>query len=270
MSDKIEQILTKALYCDNIEKTADLIGSFKELYKVSWFKIGLDVILTKAELGLVRFFLQKKQLNEDFHGCCITQQTNIFNKIYNVVSRNYKYDIQLRTVSVDVIIHEIAHALEHESKINLNEDFAQIFANDIKKVKKSHLNIQNAVKQIIFKELNFYPKNQHNSELLARFYELVAMSKEIGHYHYNYHFKLAEICELFQNTIAWIENVFNANLRAQTLDHITPLSIKIKFDDNLGNFSRKYQSLHGNNSQNQQPKTAKWHKVIKSNFSDEN
>jgi hypothetical protein len=268
MSDKIEQILTNSLYCDNIEKTTDLIGSFKELYKVPWFKIGLDVILTKAELGLVRFFLQEKNITDNNHGCCITRQISVFNKIYKVVSRNYKYDIQLRTVSVDVIIHEIAHALEHESKINLNKDFAQIFASDINKVKKSHLNIQNAVKQIIFKELNLYHKNQHNSELLARFYELVAMSKEIGYYHHDYHFKLAEICDLFKNTIAWIENVFNANLRAQILDHIAPLSNDIKFDNNLGSFSRKYQSLHGKNSDSQQQKKAKWNKVIKSNFYD--
>ena len=271
MNDKITQILSKILYFDNDQKIADFIGSFKELYKVELFKVGLDAILTKAELGLVKFQLQDKSSRGSYHGCCITSEQSVFNKIYNVFSKNYKHVINIRTVTVDVIMHEIAHALEKESKINLQDQFADIFANDLQNTKNCHINIQMAIKQIIFKELNLYAKEQHNSELLARFYELLAMSKEVGYYHGDYHFKLNEILSLFSNTVNWIEQVFNENLKAQTLDHITKLSYEIKFDKDLGAFSRKYKSLHGKNTisdQKQKMPKSKWDGVIKSNFSE--
>ena len=273
---EIDKILTRSLSFDDHQKIADFIGSFKELYKVPLFKVGLDVILTKAELGLVKFQLQEKNITETYHGCCITKQETLFNKIFSSFSKNYKHVINIRTLTVDVIMHEIAHALEKESKINLQDEFASIFATDLKNTKHSHINIQLAIKQIIFKELNLYPNSQHNSELLARFYELLAMSKEVGHYHNNYHFKLNEILSLFYNTVEWIDKVFNDNLKSQILDHIPPLSKNIKFDQNLRNFTRKHKSLHaskvysnkisGNKSLPEQP--SQWGKVIKSIFSD--
>ncbi len=56
--DKI--LLDSATFADQ-QETNNFIGKFKELYKISLFKIGLDAILTKAELGNVEFIIRKTE-----------------------------------------------------------------------------------------------------------------------------------------------------------------------------------------------------------------
>ena len=244
----INSILNNALEFDDKRRVADFIGSYKELYKIPLFKIGLDAILTKAELGLVSFHLQPQDSNNNLHGCCITQERRIFHKIFNAFVKNYTHQINIKSLSVEVLMHEIAHALEKESKLELSQEFAHIFKEDLRNIVNSHMNIQRAIKQIIFKELDLYPQYQHNSEMLARFYELLAMSKEIASYHGDFPFKLNEICAVFPNTITWIKEKFNQNLKTRVADHIAKLTENITFDQDLGSFSRKHKAKHSQNS----------------------
>lgn len=254
--DKI--LLDSATFADQ-QETNNFIGKFKELYKISLFKIGLDAILTKAELGNVKFILEHKNKFERLHGCCISSSSSKFNKIFKVFTKELNHQIKIQTLETYVLAHEITHALEKESKLDIRTDFSTALKIDMQYVKNSHILIQRAIKQILFKELELYPQTQHDSELLARYFELLARSKEIGGYSDNFHFHYHEIINIFPNSTSWVENIFNESLKASVRDHIAKLSSNIKYDAQLNNFARKAKKIHS-------AKQANWRKATNSIF----
>ncbi|MBT4879340.1 MAG: hypothetical protein HON42_05940 [Alphaproteobacteria bacterium] len=256
----IDKILLNSAKFDDPQKTANFIGQFKELYKIPLFKIGLDAILTKAEIGNVEFVMEQKNSAERLHGCCISSNKSKFNKIFKVFTKELNHVIKIQTLDIHILAHEIAHALEKESKLDINKDFSTAINLDMQYVQSGHVLIQNAIRQILFKELELYDKAQHASELLARYFELLARSKEIGGYSSDFHFRYNEITSIFVNTTKWIEQVFNESLKASVRDHINILSKNIKFDAALGNFARKEKKIHLNKKPN-------WSNATKSIFS---
>ena len=256
----ISSIIKKAISFDDVRKVEDFSGHYKELYKIAIFKPSLDLMLTKAEQGMVKFTLQPHDNLNRLHGCCITEEYRLFNKIRNSFVRNFKHTINIKTLSAEVMMHEMAHAVEKESRVQLDREFSKIFRADLINAENSHIHIQTAVRQVILKEIELYPKQQHDSEYFARFYQLLAMSKEISSYHDDFHFKLPEMMNVFRNTITWIDQVFNHKLKHQIATHIEKLTANIKFDDELNNFARKNKSIHG--------KDVKWKRTVGSLFGD--
>jgi len=240
----IDKILLNASKFDDEQKIPNFIGIFKELYKIPLFKVGLDAILTKAEIGHIEFVMERKDVAERLHGCCITTEKVGFNKFMKTFIRHKHHKIRLQTMEIHVLAHELAHALEKESRLNIRKDFETAFKLDMQNLERGHMMVQNAIKQILFKEIELYDKSQHASEFLARYFELLARSKEIGGYSGNFHFKLAEIVAIFENTTRWIELVFNEALKAQTREHISKMTETVEFDEGLGNFARKERKKH--------------------------
>ena len=115
---------------------------------------------------------------------------------------------------------------------------------DLANLEKGHLLIQNAVKQILYKELQLYNKDQYNSEFLARIYQLLGMSREINSRNNDFPFRLQEIVNVFSNSCKWIEQKFNEVLKTQISEHIAKLTSQVEFDKHLNDFSRKYKSIH--------------------------
>ena len=206
--DNIDKILCNSSNDCSEHKKLEFIGLFKELYKVPLFKIGLDVSLTKAEIGNLKFNIQDTKQKTSLHGCCITKKKTIFNKAFGSFMQSHSHIVEIKTLTADVLMHEIAHSLEFESKINLSTEFANIFQYDLKKINKGHLLIKDAINQILYKDLTLYKKSQYNSEFLARYFELLARSKEVGGFTGQYHFTLIEIINCFPNVTKWIEKIF--------------------------------------------------------------
>ncbi len=242
----IEQILKNNISYEKQQELEYFLNCYKELYKIDFFKIGLDVILTKCEIGMVKFIIEDNSLH-GLDGCCITEQDSVFNKYLGVFFKRNKYQIRLKKLNVEVLAHEITHALEYESRVVLESHFKDIFLSDLENIGQTHILLKNAIKQIIFKEISVYPEKQHNSEYLARFFELLARSKEVGGYSENYKFRLDEIKFLFKNTISWINANFNESLKAQQRDHIVEMTKNIKFAEKLDNFARNQFKKEDNN-----------------------
>lgn len=257
---KIDHILKSSVAFHDIDEVQNFLGLYKELYKITLFKPALDLMLTKMDHGLVKFYLQPKDDLNRLHGCCITSEHRFFNKILNAFVKNYKHKINIKTLTAEVMMHEMAHAVEKESKLHLQDEFSDIFKKDLANAEHSHLHIKTAIEQIILKEINLYPKQQHNSELFARFYQLLAMSKEVNSYHANFHFKLSEMINLFTGTVKWIEEILNPSLKHRIAIDIEKLTQDVIFDDNLQDFSRKHKPIHGNK--------VKWSNTINSIFGD--
>lgn len=241
---EIDKILLNALNVENQKTKSDFVALFKELYKIGFFKVGLDVVLTKAELGSIKFRVFPQGSGDVLKGCCITKESSFFHKIYQCFIRDYNHVVEIKYLDVHVIMHEIAHILEIESKICLNDEFERILRDDLCNLKKAHISLHNAIKKVMFHEIQLYPKKQHNSEYLARFYQLIAMSREIVVYDDDFHFKLEEILSLFPNTVDWICDVFNENLKVKVASHIDKMTQNIEFDRNLRGFSRRNKSVH--------------------------
>lgn len=256
----IDNILLNVTKFDDPQKISNFIGQFKELYKIPLFKVGLDAILTKAESGNIEFFMERKNSAQHIDGCCISSSNKKFNKLFQIFTKELNHKIKIQNLEIHVLAHEIAHALEKESRLNIQQGFTKAINLDMQNVQKGHILIQNAIKQILFKELESYHKSQHASELLARYFELLARSKEIGGYSENFHFQYTEILNIFTNTTKWIESIFNESLKASVRDHISDLSKKIEFDQKLGNFTRKEKKIHINKKPN-------WGKATGSIFS---
>jgi hypothetical protein len=242
----IEHILKNNISYQQTQELDDFLACFKELYKIKIFKIGLDVILTKCEMGLVKFIIADKDLH-GLDGCCITEKDTVFNKYFGAFVKRNKYLIRLKKLNVEVLAHEITHALESESRVILESDFKDVFLADLENIGSTHLLLKNAIKQILFKEISLYKEAQHNSEYLARFFELLARSKEVGGYSESYKFRLNEIESLFENTIYWINTRFNESLKAQQSEHISAMTMHIEFQETINYFSRKEQKKFDNN-----------------------
>jgi hypothetical protein len=239
---RIEDLLKKAAEFDDPREIDEFMGSFKELYKVDFFKTGLDVILSQIEIGYVTFKIVRDIAGENLHGCCLTTEKHVFSKMFNSFVKKQKHLIRIKSLTVDTLMHEMAHALEKISRQDLSKEFEAIFKNDLKLLEGASLMSREAIKQVIFKEIELYDPSQHNSEFFARFYQLYAMSKEVGTYDKQFHFKMEDIKHVFPGTTAWVEQRFNEAIKPALNPEISKLTKKIEYDELLGGYSRKNRS----------------------------
>lgn len=254
MTDIVRYLESNIINASAKEKTI-FISLFKELYKISLFKDGLDLILTRCEQGLVTFDLNITKEFEELRGCCLTQEKYVYHKLFKTFFKQHEHKITIKKLDVDVIMHEIAHALEKETGLDIRKGFLFAIQKDLRNI-NTHINIRNAVEQVIYKEIKLYKEEQYGSEFLARYFQLIAMSYEVGSFDSNFHFKSSEILTLFRNTTNWIHAIFNANLKSKIPDHIAAITHNITFDEEHKKNANKIHKLHENSS-------VKWSKVIK-------
>ncbi len=234
----IDNILLNNANFKQKNKIPDFIALFKELYKISLFKPSLDAVVSLAEANFIKFQFDD---NIDLHGCCITQKKTVFNSFFSKFTSHHHHIIQIKTLTADVLMHEMAHALEYQSKINIiKSDFPLAFKEDIKNLENKALFVKQSVQQILYKEIALYPKEQQASEFLARYFELLAMSKYIGIAQgKEYHFNFEQISQALPNVTKWIRNIFNESIKTKVRDHIANASKNIKYDSDLNSFVRK-------------------------------
>ena len=60
--------------------------------------------------------------------------------------------INIKTVECDIIMHEMAHAVEKTSGIDLNGDFRKVLGNDMKNRFSNNIQVASAVENVIKKE----------------------------------------------------------------------------------------------------------------------
>lgn len=235
-----------------------LIAQFKDLYKIPLCKVGLDAFLSQVKQDNVVIELAITKEHIKMKGCCITNEKIIYHSFLRRFVKHLHFTIAMRKLDVGTLMHEITHALERISGLNIKNDFSQAIAEDLKHKNQTNINLKRAIEKILFKDLNSYEKEQHPSELIARFMQILAMSKEIGNYDAEFHFRLQDVLSFFQNSRIYIEKTFNKALENKILDEVTEATKQIKFSNDSSSFKSKLHSDHA-------PGT-KWSNKIKSNF----
>jgi hypothetical protein len=241
---------------------AALVAKFmlmiKHLYQYYIFKPLLDLSASQIKYGFLTFKLYDQRIFDLDEGNCRTIYGSKINHFLNSVRPRNVYLITLKKLSYDVVIHEMAHMVEKEGKIDLLE-FERIIKLDMAHTAES-IGLANAIKQVLVQEVGVYPKSQQASELFARYFQVMAMSKEIAGLASVFGYSINASDSYFHETKKWL------------LGHLYPALFTI-IDAQISNISTQYvkqvdEIKHKWSEQKTQPihhnKTVQWSKVTKS------
>ena len=188
----------------------------RHLYQYQIFQSILNLTATKISENLLTFKLHNQRFFDLDTGNCKTIYGSSLNQLLNKVRKKNIYQITIKKLSYDVIIHEIAHMIEKETSVNLQE-FTSIIENDLKNSLAS-IGLKNTIKEIFITALKVYPENQRNSELFARYFQVLSLAKEISNLSHTRGYKLEQALTSFSNTTNWI----NVNLKLTIVSLIDP------------------------------------------------
>lgn len=235
-----------------------LIGYYKEFYKISFLHDSLNAFLSQVITGNVTIELAITSNKIVTRGCCLTNEKVVYNNILRKFVKHFHFTLALRKIDPATLLHEMAHALERISGENIGGRFWREINLDLQNQSRANYNLQNAIDKILYDDLSYYPKTQHASEFFARFYQMFAMSKEVGSYDSNFHFKVADVTNFFLNTTDYLKNDFNNILQKSILDKVKKQTQKIDFSEDIKSFKSKFHA--------DQKVGKDWSKKIKSNF----
>lgn len=246
----IKKIFKPCLTFEGIDESDKFARYFCDLYRIDIFKDGLDLILTK---------LYEKDLTFEVHlikgwdtnlGCYLTEQSRTFNKVAGVFSSKIKKKIIIKSFSHNVLAHEMAHALEFESGLDLGQEFRKAIGLDMKNRQADLLTLRAEIKRLMVDALKAYPENQFISELFARYFELLSVSRNvIG----KGDFETSQVMDFYQNVTNYITKIFNPKIKKLIHPTISKKTIEIakavqikgpekKFSDNVNSFYKKTDS----------------------------
>lgn len=261
MSQFLKKIVRPQLDFEGVDASDKFIKIFCDLYRIELFKDGLDLILTKLQerdLKLEVRFLKGWDTNL---GCYLVEHSSVFDKVRGVFSKSVKKKIILHELSYNVLAHEMAHALAFESGINLGEEFRQCIALDMNGREPQSITLKAEIKRLMVEALKTYPQQQFLSELFARYFELLSISRNVqaaGD------FTTSDVMEFFANTTKFIEQIFNPQILSKIDQNIasvtSQIASEVRLADNRQKFQEKVESFH-----KKAPNS--WSKNVKSNAS---
>jgi len=232
---------------------------FCDLYRIELFKDGLDLILTKLQEKQLRFEVKVIKGWDTNVGCFLTEQKSFYDKTLGKFLRKSAPKIILRQLSYNVLAHEMAHALEFESGIDLGEEFRKAIGFDMKDRDPQILTLKGEIKRLMVDALKTYPPHQFLSELFARYFELLSISRNVCA---NGSFATSDVMGFFANTTNFIEKIFNPQIKGKIDPKIASLTSEIVKQVKLAGPQQKFQE----NVESVQKKSAgSWSKSVKSN-----
>lgn len=242
-----------------------LIDNFMDVitrvYQYEIFKPMMDLVASKAYEKKLYFKIIPKEMFHLDEGNCLTIEGGVFNKLLNKFVAKKEYTITIRKITPDVIIHEIGHMVEKEAEIELGEGFKKAIISDIKGRNFGNLSLGAAINSVLVNEVKGYPVEQMGSELFTRYFQLLAMAKEVSGKAADYAYNLAEMYKAFPATELWMfDNLykklmpkFNTDIVEASKQYIKPIDeIEHKWSD------EKIKSVHPDKE------NKRWIKSIKS------
>jgi hypothetical protein len=224
MSDFIKKIFEPQLIFEGVENGQKISEAFADLYRIELFKDGLDLILTKLKQGHLSFEIK---INKDWDtnsGCFLTEQKNYYDPIKGHFLRIRAPKIILRNYTHNLMAHEMAHALEFESGINFGQDFRKAIGYDMKDRQAPILTLRAEIKRLMVDALKAYPSYQFLSELFARYFELLSVSRNVQAFG---DFATLDVMNFFENTTNFINHIFNPTIRSKIDPEISRETSKI-------------------------------------------
>ncbi|MFT5703592.1 MAG: hypothetical protein ACJAZX_000711 [Rickettsiales bacterium] len=266
----IEEILNKVLEFEGVNESRKFADQFSSLYGITIYKDGLDLILTKAKQGNLIFEVKIiKGWNTD-EGCCITNQKNFYDKIMSAFVRKLDHKIIIRNFEVSVLSHELAHCVAAESGFDLNKGFRKAVGFDLKNRKPDNVALSAQIKRLMVDALKSYPTTKIPSELFARYFELLSISRDVRS---DGNFLTTQVEEFFVNTSKWMKEIFNPHIKSLidkdiaifTGDLIVKNGFKAekKFADNTKSFYKKTDQDGKKSWSNNVNSNFKWQKSWK-------
>lgn len=268
MTQFLREIFNSQINFEGRDSSDKFLKFFCDLYRIELFKDGLDLILTKVQEKDLFFEVKIIKGWDTNVGCYLTEQNKVFNKITGVFSAKVKKTIILRQLNYNVLAHEMAHALEFESGINLGAEFRQAIGFDMKDRNPENFALKGEIKRLMVDALKSYPQNQFLSELFARYFELLSISRNVCS---NGSFTTVDVMNFFENTTNFLAKKFNPIIKKQINQKIANHSLEIvnqvKISQPKQQFQEKVESFHKKSQNNNQ---ISWAKTTKSNASWQN
>jgi hypothetical protein len=259
----LEKICASQLEFEGAKAPERFIGVFFDLYRIELFKDGLDLILTKLQDKNLKFEIRITRGWDTNIGCFLTEHKSFYDKTLGKILRKAELKIILRKLSYNVLAHEMAHALEFESGINLGEEFRQAIGLDMKDRQPSMITLKAEIKRLMFEALKSYPPHQFLSELFARYFELLSISRNVCA---QGEFSTADVMDFFANTTNFIKNIFNPQIKAKINLKIaattSEIAKKVSLLEPKQTFQERVESFHG---KSQNPQNKLWSKSTRSN-----
>lgn len=257
---KSEPLLNYIYNHSQWERKTDLeyfIYCLTELYRIPLFVPILNAMITKLKHNEAVFKITPLKSWDRVLGHCTTATKEIKSgeSIFKRGIFSKHYTIVIKKISPDIIIHEIGHAIEHISGINVNGDFKNVLKDDLKNNNSNSIQLKSAVKDVMETQLKNYKLECHMAELFARFFELLASSRDVGGWgNYQYYYK--EITDYFVNTVVWAENVLVPILKKKTDGDIERDSII--FVNNLKPYKKEWVRNNRSRFANVKDMNNKW------------
>jgi len=247
MSDFLRKIILPQIEFEDEIIDDRIVNLFLNLYRIELFKDGLDLILTKLQEKKLRFQIKNIKGWDTNIGCFLTEDQKFIDKAIGKIFHKKNLKIILRSVNYNVLAHEMAHALEYESGINLGEEFRYAIGLDMKDRQVEMITLRSQIKRLMVDALRVYKPNQFLSELFARYFELLSISRNVlatGD------FTTQEVMNFFANTTNFIEKIFNQQIRNQIDPAIAEASYEVAKQVSLTPPSQSFQEKIGARNQN--------------------
>jgi hypothetical protein len=224
MNDLIRSIIIPQLSFEGANESEKFVKLFCDLYRIELFKDGLDLILTKMQEKHLRFEVKIIKGWDTNVGCFLTEKKSVYNQTFGKFFQKQSLKIILRSMHYNVLAHEMAHALEFEGGIDLGEEFRKCIGFDMKNRKADILTLRAEIQRLMVDALESYPENQFLSELFARYFELLSISRNVVT---SGSFATLDVMGFFVNTTNFIEKIFNPKIRKKIDPKISQATIEI-------------------------------------------
>lgn len=184
----------------------DFIDIIKKLYQYELLKPIMDFITTVCQDQRLTLHIAPKAFYELDEGNCVTTQQ----LIRGSNRKTYKeYIITIKKVTADVVVHEVGHMLEQETNVNLASGFNQAIIEDIKNLKAvGNQSLASAIAEVMIKQVSAYTPPHRASELFTRYFQLIAMAKEISGKAATYGYMVLDVYRAFPKVENWLWDYF--------------------------------------------------------------
>ena len=263
MSNIIYQKFSPQTTFEGLNNIDKLCKMFSQLYRIDLYKDGLDLILTKLSQKQLNFEVKIIKDWDTNIGCFLTEQQSVFDKTIGKFFAKKNLKIILRQLSYNVLAHEMAHAVDFESGLDLNDDFRQAIYLDLSSTQPTIITLKSHAHRLMIEAVKSYPKNQIINELFARYFELLSISRDVCT---NGDFSTNDVMNYFANTTKYITEILNPFIKKQIDQIIANQTISIVSDVKINNHGQNYREKIDSFHQKQASDGQKsWAKNTKSN-----
>ncbi len=238
MNDLIRSIIISQTTFEGVNESEKLVQLFCNLYRIELFKDGLDLILTKLQQKELSFEVRIIKGWDTNVGCFLTEKQGFFNRNLGKFFGKTSLKIILRSMNYNVLAHEMAHALDYESGIDMGEEFRKYIALDMKNRQADLLSLRGEIQRLMVDALKAYPENQFIAELFARYFELLSISRNVVS---NGNFATLDVMNFFANTTNFIDKIFNPKIRPKIDKKIAAITSEIASSVRLTQPQQKFQ-----------------------------